>query len=108
MVDLHDRLGAATGFEWDQGNAAKSWTKHAVSQTECERMFFNSPLVVAADPEHSTREPRYFALGQTDTARLLLAVFTLRASLVRVISARPMRRREREVYADAEAQEDGA
>ena len=81
---------------------SKNWAKHTVSQSECEQVFFNDPLVLAADPAHSAREGRYFALGQTDEGRLLLVVFTLRGSLIRVISARPMSRREREVYADAE------
>ena len=106
MADLHARLAEATGFQWDGGNATKSWTKHAVSQPECEQVFFNAPLLLAADPAHSAREPRYFALGQTDAGTLLLVVFTLRGTLIRVISARPMSRREREVYRDAEAQED--
>lgn len=106
MADLHARLARATGFEWDAGNATKNWTRHTVSQSECEQLFFNAPLVLASDPGHSAREARYFALGQTDGARLLLLVFTLRGSLIRVISARPMSRREREVYADAEAQEE--
>jgi uncharacterized DUF497 family protein len=106
MADLHARLARATGFEWDVGNATKSWAKHTVSQAECEQAFFNSPLVLAADPAHSSREPRFFALGRTDEGRLLLLVFTLRDTLIRVISARPMSRREREVYADAEVQED--
>lgn len=103
MVDLRTRLAEATGFAWDTGNATKNWTKHVVSQTECEQLFFNTPLVLAADPAHSAREARYYALGQTDARRLLLIVFTFRGTLVRVISARPMSRREREVYADAQA-----
>jgi uncharacterized protein len=106
MADLHARVAEATGFEWDAGNATKNWTKHTVSQSECEQVFFSAPLVLATDPEHSADEPRYFALGHTDEGRLLLVVFTLRDTLIRVISARPMSRREREVYHDAEARED--
>lgn len=103
---LHTRLVQATGFDWDAGNATKNWAKHAVSQPECEQLFFNAPLVLAADPGHSALEERFFALGQTSEDRLLLAVFTLRGPLIRVISARPMSRREREVYRDAQAQEE--
>ena len=58
--------------------------------------------MLAAD---SAREVRYFALGRPDAARRRLLAFTPRGSLIRVISARPMSRREREVYADAEAEE---
>ena len=106
MADLHARLASATGFQWDAGNATKNWTKHTVSQAECEQLFFNVPLVLAADVEHSGTEPRFFALGQTDDGRLMFVVFTLRDTLIRVISARPMSRREREVYRNAQAEED--
>ncbi len=100
------QVAAATGFEWDAGNATKNWSKHTVTHAECEQVFFNVPLVVAADAAHSTAEARYFALGRTDAVRRLLVVFTLRGSQIRVISARPMSRREREVYARAEAQDE--
>jgi uncharacterized protein len=107
MVDAYAQLAAATGFEWDAGNAAKSWAKHAVSQAECEQVFFNEPLLVRSDDVHSVREPRYFALGRTGANRRLFVVFTLRGTLVRVISARPMSRREREIYGNAQVKEDG-
>lgn len=98
-------LSEADGFEWDPGNAAKNWVRHEVTQAECEQVFFNEPLVVAGDALHSRGESRHFALGRTDADRKLMVVFTLRGTKVRVISARPMSRRERKVYSDAEAQE---
>ena len=106
MADPYVLLAQATGFEWDEGNATKSWTKHEVTQAECEQLFFNAPLLVAADAAHSSTEARYFALGHTNEQRLLFVVFTLRGTLIRPISARPMSRREREVYRHAEAEED--
>ena len=89
-----------TGFDWDEGNYRKSVEKHDVSQSEAEQIFFNQPLLVLADEEQSQREARYHALGITNGARLLHITFTLRAtgSLVRVISARDMHRKERLVY----------
>lgn len=107
MAEIHARLAGASGFQWDAGNATKNWSKHEVSQAECEQVFLNVPLVVASDPDHSGMEDRFFALGQTDAGRLLMAVFTLRGTLVRVISARPMSRREREAYSDAQIQKGG-
>ena len=47
---------------------------------------------------HSQTEKRYFVLGQTDHDRLLFVAFTCRGDLIRVISARDMSRKEREVY----------
>ncbi len=46
-----------TGFQWDDGNADKNWSKHRVSKTECEQVFFNQPLLVTDDLEHSELEP---------------------------------------------------
>lgn len=91
------------GFDWDDGNSDKNWARHEVSQAEAEQVFLNRPLIVAADSVHSREEARLFALGRTDGGRFLMVVFTLRRPLLRVISARPMSRRERKVYAKAEA-----
>ncbi len=91
-----------TGFGWDDGNSDKNWARHEVSQAEAEQVFFNRPLMVAADPAHSTHEARQFALGRTDGGRFLMVVFTLRPPLLRVISARPMSRRERKIYGETE------
>ena len=97
MSDI-DLLSECTGFDWDAGNAEKNWISHKVTTTECEQTFFNLPLVVADDVEHSQKESRFYALGQTDAGRLLFLVFTLRQKLIRVISARDMNKRERKVY----------
>src|SRR4051812_3260320 len=51
-------LEQITGFEWDDGNAHKSFDKHDVSQAEAESIFFNDPLAVVEDAKHSDRERR--------------------------------------------------
>lgn len=93
-----------TGFDWDEGNSRKSVEKHGVSQSEAEAIFFNDPLLVLEDAKHSQTEARYHALGETDDARLLHITFTLRqgGTLIRVISARDMHRKERAIYEQAE------
>lgn len=92
-----------TGFDWDEGNARKSVDKHGVSQAEAEQAFFNQPLLVVPDPKHSRHESRYHALGITDSGRRLHITFTLRSAgtLIRVISARDMHRKERTFYEQA-------
>jgi len=97
-MDALDPLLECNGFEWDEGNKEKNWISHQVTSSECEEMFFNQPLVVADDTLHSKRENRYYALGQTNTGRLLFISFTIREKLMRVISARDMSRKERKVY----------
>ena len=87
-----------TGFQWDAGNSEKNWISHQVTKSECEQVFFNQPLIIGDDEKHSQNEKRYFTLGQTDNARLLFIVSTIRENLIRVISARDMNKKEREVY----------
>jgi len=93
-----ERLAECEGFQWDAANSGKIRERHAVSLAECEEVFFNRPLVIGDDEKHSAAEERLYALGQTDAARLLFAVFTMRGRLIRVISARNMSRNERKVY----------
>lgn len=96
-------LADIAGFEWDAGNARKSANKHGVNQSEAEQVFLNRPLIVVDDASHSAKERRFNALGQTNDGRRLHITFTLRgdATLIRVISARDMNRRERAIYEGA-------
>jgi uncharacterized protein len=103
-MDLRSSLQKCEGFEWDAGTSQKNWEKHRVSKTEAEQVFFNHPLVVGDDQIHSSdHERRFVALGQTDFARKLTIVFTIRKKvLIRVISARDMSKKERNWYEEKE------
>ena len=98
MVKPEKILANCTGFDWDQGNIVKNWERHDVSTSECEQIFFNKPIIVKRDKEHSILENRYYALGRTDMNRLLFAVLTVRNDKIRVISARDMTESEMERY----------
>jgi uncharacterized protein len=106
MAKLEDLLAECEGFDWDEGNIGKNWTKHRVTDWECEEVFFNRPLVLGWDVNHSHSEPRYYALGSTDPGRPLFASFTIRRKLIRPISVRDMNPRERKIYENS--QEDSA
>ncbi len=88
-----------TGFDWDARNATKNFV-HSVTQAEAEEIFTSAPLLTLDDTRHSQAEARFHALGQTDSGRRLHITFTLRASgtLIRIISARDMHRKERKRY----------
>lgn len=92
-------LENATGFEWDAGNAGKN-RKHDVADGEAEEVFFCPDLLVVPDARHSDVEPRFHALGETLSGKKLHVTFTLRAedTLIRVISACAMNRKERAIY----------
>ena len=95
---MRDMLKKCTGFDWDQGNSEKNWIAHRVNRNESEQVFFNEPMIVAEDDKHSQNEKRWYLLGRTDSKRLLLIVFTIRVNLIRVISARDMNKKERDIY----------
>lgn len=98
MIDI----ALIVGFEWDAGNARKN-EKHGVTAAEAEQVFFNQPLLLLEDAKHSRSEPRFHALGHTHDGRPLHIAFTLRGAgtLIRVISARDMHRKERAFYEQA-------
>lgn len=87
-----------TGFDWDEGNLNKNWDKHLVSSGECEEVFFNEPYYTYPDDRHSVSENRYYLLGETNEKRGLFIVFTVRKTLIRIISARDMNKNERKAY----------
>jgi uncharacterized DUF497 family protein len=87
-----------TGFQWDEGNIHKNLYKHKVEHWECEQVFFNEPLIILEDLKHSYAERRWAAFGKTDAGKLLTVIFAERDSLIRVISARKMNRKERNYY----------
>ena len=103
MGILDEFIAGLEGFEWDAGNSDKNWLRHEVRQAEAEQALLNRPLVLAMALKHAAKESPFLAFGRTDAARQLAVVFTVRANRVRVISARPLSRTERKVYAQAEA-----
>ena len=98
MLDLINIIG----FDWDDGNNRKN-SKHDVTTAEAEQLFFNDPLLLLEDAKHSQSESRIHALGKTDEERMLHITFTLRKknTLIRVISARDMHKKERAYYEQA-------
>jgi len=89
-----------TGFDWDEGNRRKNFDSHGVADFEAEEIFLDPRVTIAPDSEHSQQERRWPAYGTTIEGRALTIVFTLRAecTLIRIVSARDMSRKERKTY----------
>lgn len=88
-------------FEWDTGKALENERKHGVSFAEASSCFGDVRSLTIADPDHSEAEDRYVVLGMSHTGRLLAIVHTERGANIRIISARPVTRREAEAYSEA-------
>lgn len=85
-------------FDWDKGNITKNWEKHKVHYPECEEVFLNEPIMTKTEKRGSPQEERVSILGITSDGRMLFVVFTISKGKIRVISARDMNKKEREVY----------
>jgi|SRR5215218_9347405 len=96
------RLPSVLAFEWDKGNEQKNWIKHKVAGEEAEEAFDDLNRMLFEDVKHSTiREKRFVLFGKTEKQRKLIVVFTMREKKIRVISARPMNRKEGIIYEKA-------
>jgi len=100
-----DPFAKTLEFECDAGNSEKNWKRHRVSIPECEQVFFNKPLAVRPDSDHSSKEVRFFAFGKTDSGRRLAVVFMMRSGRFRVVTARDQSRRERRTYESYEKED---
>jgi uncharacterized protein len=93
---------ALVQFEWDPANLLKN-EQYSVSDAEAEQVFFNEPLLLLEGAADAASGMRWQALGRTNDHRLLKIAFTLREAprRLRIVSARPMHRRERKAYEQA-------
>lgn len=75
-------------FEWDEAKAKVNHKKHKVSFDEAVTVFLDPFALTIPDPDHSESESRYIEIGSSDKYRVLVVVYTERASTIRIISCR--------------------
>jgi uncharacterized protein len=85
-------------FNWDDSKAISNISKHGVSFEEAKTIFDDPLYVDFYDPKYYRDEDRYLIVGESHQGRLLIAAYTERENLIRLISAREITRNEREVY----------
>jgi uncharacterized DUF497 family protein len=90
-------------FDWDDTKAAANLLKHGVEFSEAMTVLLDPLAMTFYDAEHSDEEERWVSVGRSVNGALLVAVHTFVASgpssaLVRIISARPATKRERQQY----------
>lgn len=79
-------------FDWDDANISHV-AQHGVEIEEVEEVFSDEPQV------RRSRDRRYIALGQSWVGRYLAIIFEWRfGSVIRVVTARPMTKAERQRY----------
>ena len=84
-------------FEWDEQKAELNQVKHSVSFPFATRAFDDENRVTVIDNRRDYGETRYITLAKIDN-RLYVVAFTLRSSIIRLISARKAKNKEVKRY----------
>lgn len=85
-------------FEWDPRKAAENLRRHGITFDEGATVFGDPLALTFSDPDHSESEERLITFGLSLQNRLLIVSHAPRYPRIRIISARPMTRRERKIY----------
>jgi uncharacterized DUF497 family protein len=87
-------------FDWDPAKAASNLRKHGVSFEEAQSVFYDEFAVQFYDEPHSSAEERFFMLGMSSGAHLLLVCHCERddGNVIRIISARKATKQESSFY----------
>jgi uncharacterized protein len=85
-------------FEWDPEKNQINYRKHDISFEEASTVWFDDCALIALDPEHSVGEVREWIIGVSEWENLMVVSFTQRGDRIRIISARPVNKRERDGY----------
>ena len=84
-------------FEWDSKKAASNLRKHGIPFPFAVRVFVDENRLERLDQDADNLEERWVTVGIVDSLEIVV-VYTVRAGLVRFISARRANRHEREEY----------
>jgi len=82
-------------FDWDASNL-RHLARHRISRSEFEQALIHDPVFVDFQDERG--EERWYALGATDSLRVLFLVFTYRGERVRPITGWDAGKQLREAY----------
>lgn len=92
-------------FEWDSDKNDKNITKHNVSFEEAREVFADADSIEKFG--YYKQEVRIMRIGKTTAKIILLVVYTIRDTIIRIISARQVSRDERNAYLEKKTQQSG-
>lgn len=88
-------------FEWDPDKAESNRKKHGVAFEEAASAFGDPLSITIPDPDHSEGEARFVLVGVSYSGRLVVVAHAESDAGIRIISARPATRAERNAYEQA-------
>ena len=83
-------------IEWDTNKNDVNVKKHHISFETAARVFLDENRLDYYDIVHSMNEDRYITIGLVE--EVIVVVYTLRKTRIRIISARLATRKEKELY----------
>ena len=86
-------------FELDDAKNLSNVQKHGVSFEEARRIF-DAPVLTTVDERQEYGEVRKLSIGRIDSSTVLVVAHTERDGNIRLISARPASRKERQRYSE--------
>jgi uncharacterized DUF497 family protein len=87
-------------YEWDEVKRQSNIDGHKVDFLDVLPLFANPEAIRLEDNRRDYGEIRYILLGEIDE-RLFQIAYTIRGSVIRLISARRGNKRERRIYENA-------
>lgn len=91
-------------FEWDELKNNKNQDKHGISFDEVQEIFM-FPIIEYEDNRQDYGEVRKIATGRNTENFLMTVVYTFRNGKIRIISARPANKKERQAYENSQKKE---
>jgi len=85
-------------FEWDRRKAKSNLEKHGISFQEAATVFGDVLSITFDDPDYSVNEHRLLTFGLSRTGKAIIVSHTERGRSMRIISARPLTKQERQIY----------
>jgi uncharacterized protein len=84
---------------WEPEKARTNFLKHGVRFSDAEGVLFD-PNALTREDCSARSEYRHVSVGMDHVGKVLVVVYTIRGSDVRIISARRATRKERQQYAE--------
>jgi hypothetical protein len=97
MMELTLKLLQPASFEWDNRKSNSNLAKHGIDFEDASQVFYEPILLRRSDRNN---EERWVAVGFLE-GRSVAVIFTRRANVVRIISARRARKDEERAYRNA-------
>ena len=82
---------------WDPRKAKTNYLKHGIHFSDAEGVLFD-PMALTREDVASMSEPQFVTMGADHLGRVVVVAYVWRGEDLRLISARPATRKERQHY----------